>query len=36
MWVIGSIFYLVPLAVIAVQLLSPRGASSRLTQQTLV
>lgn len=28
MWVIGSIFYLVPVAVIAVQLLSPRGASS--------
>jgi putative membrane protein len=36
MWVIGSIFYLVPVAVIAVQLLSPRAASSRLTQQTLV
>lgn len=36
MWVIGSIFYLVPLAVIAVQLLSPQGASSRMTQRTLV
>jgi cytochrome c oxidase assembly factor CtaG len=36
MWVIGSIFYLVPVAVIAVQLLSPRAPSSRLTQQTLV
>ena len=28
MWVIGSIFYLVPVAVIAVHLLSPRAASS--------
>ncbi len=28
MWVIGSIFYLVPLAVIALRLLSPQGASS--------
>jgi hypothetical protein len=36
MWVIGSIFYLVPVAVIAVQLLSPRAPSSSLTQQTLV
>lgn len=33
MWVIGSIFYLVPLAVIAVRLLSPQA---RLTQRSLV